>query len=137
MDTLTEPPAPSPPPPAPRRLENALSRMLILGIGFSASVIGVGVIGVLAASSGDRRVDYSRFVPPDGSNNALRGVVEGVTHANFTAILMLGVLLVIATPVARVVLSLAAFAMEKDRLYVLITGIVLAILCYSLFLGQV
>ena len=48
-----------------------------------------------------------------------------------------GLLLLIATPVARVVLSVAAFALQRDLLYVGITLIVLAILTFSLLSGGV
>jgi Protein of unknown function (DUF1634) len=41
-------------------------------------------------------------------------------------------LLLLATPVARVVFSIAAFALERDRMYVGITLVVLAILAYGL-----
>jgi uncharacterized membrane protein len=49
------------------------------------------------------------------------------------AIIQLGLLLLIATPVARVAFSAVAFAIEHDYMYVVITLIVLAILSYSLF----
>jgi uncharacterized membrane protein len=45
------------------------------------------------------------------------------------------VLLLVATPVARVAFSIVGFALERDRLYVVITTIVLAILLYSLIAG--
>jgi len=51
-------------------------------------------------------------------------------HAH--GIIQLGLLLLIATPVARVAFSVVAFAAERDWLYVAITLIVLAILIYSL-----
>jgi uncharacterized membrane protein len=44
----------------------------------------------------------------------------------------LGLLLLIATPVARVAFSVIGFALEKDWMYVVITLIVLALLIYSL-----
>jgi uncharacterized membrane protein len=47
-------------------------------------------------------------------------------------VIQFGVLLLIATPVARVIFSLVEFALEKNWLYVLITGIVLGLLGYSL-----
>ena len=43
-----------------------------------------------------------------------------------------GLLVLVATPVARVAFSLAAFALQRDRAYVVITSIVLAVLVYSL-----
>ena len=52
---------------------------------------------------------------------------------NGRAIIQLGLLLLIATPVARVLFSAIAFAIERDYMYVVITLIVLAILLYSLF----
>ena len=48
------------------------------------------------------------------------------------AIIQLGLLLLIATPVARVAFSLVAFLRERDRAYVLITSFVLALLLVSL-----
>jgi uncharacterized membrane protein YfcA/uncharacterized membrane protein len=49
------------------------------------------------------------------------------------AIIVLGLLLLIATPVMRVATSILAFALERDRLYVIITTLVLLILLYSIF----
>ena len=47
-------------------------------------------------------------------------------------IIQLGLLLLIATPIARVVFSVYAFARQRDRTYVLVTLVVLAVLLYSL-----
>lgn len=43
-----------------------------------------------------------------------------------------GLLLLIATPVARVILTLVVFAIRRDRTYTWITLAVLAVLLYSL-----
>ena len=48
------------------------------------------------------------------------------------ALILAGLLILIATPVARVVFSLVAFALERDRVYVAITAIVLLALLYSI-----
>jgi uncharacterized membrane protein len=47
-------------------------------------------------------------------------------------LIQLGLLLLIATPIARVGCSIVGFAIERDRMYVAFTLIVLAILLYSL-----
>ena len=47
-------------------------------------------------------------------------------------IIQLGILLLIATPVARVVFSVFAFSIQRDWLYTLVTLIVLAVLVFSL-----
>jgi uncharacterized membrane protein len=52
-------------------------------------------------------------------------------------VIMLGLLLLVATPVARVVFSVAGFLRERDFLYVVLTLIVLAVLLSSLFFGEV
>jgi uncharacterized membrane protein len=49
------------------------------------------------------------------------------------AVIQLGLLVLIATPVARVIFSLIGFLFEKDWIYVAITSLVLCILCYSIF----
>jgi uncharacterized membrane protein len=47
-------------------------------------------------------------------------------------LIQLGLLFLIATPIARVAFSIVGFAIERDRMYVVFTLIVLAILLYSL-----
>jgi uncharacterized membrane protein len=47
--------------------------------------------------------------------------------------MQLGLLLLIATPIARVAFSAVAFAIEGDKMYVLFTLIVFGVLLYSLF----
>jgi uncharacterized membrane protein len=49
------------------------------------------------------------------------------------SIIMLGLLLLIATPVARVGMCIVGFLMERDKLYVAVSSVVMAILVYSLF----
>jgi uncharacterized membrane protein len=63
-----------------------------------------------------------------------RELAVGLYHFTPDAYLSLGVLLMIFTPVVRVLLSLLAFAKERDRTYVLLTGIVFVNLMVSVFL---
>ena len=77
--------------------------------------------------------DYRVF---HGEPNQLR-TIPGVLREAFAfqgrGIIQLGLLLLIATPVARVVLSIVGFAAERDHMYVGFAMIVLVILLYSLF----
>jgi uncharacterized membrane protein len=50
--------------------------------------------------------------------------------------MQLGLLLLIATPVARVAFSVFAFALQRDRLYVVVTLAVLGVLAFSMTGGQ-
>ena len=64
-----------------------------------------------------------------------RDLLPDIESLTPTGLMGLGVLLLILTPLARVLLSLAAFAKEGDRTYVLVTAVVLANLLAGLLLG--
>jgi uncharacterized membrane protein len=71
---------------------------------------------------------------PDGLDS-VHGVVGGALELRSRWVVQLGLLLLIATPIARVGLSLAAFARQRDGTYVAITALVLALLLFSLLGG--
>jgi uncharacterized membrane protein len=60
-------------------------------------------------------------------------VFEGVRHLNSRSIIRLGILLLIATPIMRVAFCVYSFATQKDKIYVVVSGIVLTVLLYSFF----
>ena len=68
---------------------------------------------------------------------SLRDVFDGVLHLRGKAIVTVGLLLLIATPVARVAVSILAFIYQKDRVYTFITLTVFCLLLLSFFLGMV
>ena len=67
---------------------------------------------------------------------SVTGIVRSALGGNSLGVIQLGLLLLIATPVARVALSLVGFVRQADRTYVLITTVVLAILLFSLAGGR-
>jgi len=62
--------------------------------------------------------------------------VRGALALDSNAIVQLGLVLLIATPVVRVAFMLIAFVVQRDRVYVAISGLVLALLLYGLLLGR-
>jgi hypothetical protein len=71
------------------------------------------------------------------ANHALRDAAEQQPDQAAAAVgSQHGLLLLIATPVARVAFSLVAFARQRDAIYVIVTSIVLAVLVYSLAGGR-
>jgi uncharacterized membrane protein len=74
---------------------------------------------------------YRRFHGVPAEFNTIRGILAGTFALDSRAIIQLGLLLLIATPIARVALSLFTFAKQRDLTYVLITAIVLGILLWS------
>jgi uncharacterized membrane protein len=64
------------------------------------------------------------------------GILELIWAGRSRGIIQFGVLLLIATPVARVAFSVVAFAIQRDRIYIVVTLVVLGILIFSLFAGD-
>jgi Protein of unknown function (DUF1634) len=60
------------------------------------------------------------------------GVLAGIGALRPIAIAQAGLLVLVATPVSRVAVSLVAFLLERDRLYAAITAAVLGLLLFSL-----
>jgi uncharacterized membrane protein len=117
------------------RVETIIANLLRAGVLLAAAVVVLGGI-VFLARHGRALPHYKVFV---GEPFELRTVSEIARHAaSFRGrnIIQLGLLLLIATPVARVAFSVVAFALEHDRLYVGVTLIVLAVLLFSLAGGH-
>jgi uncharacterized membrane protein len=112
-------------------LDAKISVLLQVGVYSSAAVILIG--GVLyLIRHGDQTPDYNSFHGvPDGLDT-LSGIVASAFQGQPLAIIQFGILMLIATPVARVVFSVFAFLAQRDYLYVAISALVLAILAYSL-----
>jgi uncharacterized membrane protein len=63
------------------------------------------------------------------------GILQRVVHLDGMGIIQLGVVVLIATPIIRVVLSAVGFLIEKDYLYVFITLLVLGIILFNMLAG--
>jgi uncharacterized membrane protein len=100
----------------------------------AAAVSALGGIAVLV-QHGRSIADYRVFRGEPAGLLGVRGVLVGVARLDSHALVQFGLILLIATPVARVLLSLVAFAVRRDRLYVVITAVVLAVLLFSFLLG--
>jgi uncharacterized membrane protein len=77
-------------------------------------------------------MDYGVFRGEPADLRDVRGIIRDTLALRGRGIIQLGLLLLIATPVARVAFSIFGFAKEGDRLYVVFTLIVFSILLYSL-----
>ncbi len=113
------------------RVESIVGALLRAGVMIAASIVVVGGILYLVRYGFDP-VHYSVFRGEPSDLRTVPGIIRGAAALHRRAIIQLGLLLLIATPVARVAFSVVAFALQRDRTYVAITLIVLAILLYSL-----
>ena len=114
-----------------QRLENMVGRLLRAGVLLSAAVVTVGGIAYLALNHA-ARVSYRTFVAGGTDTRTVSGIAHSAFRLNSEGLMQAGLVLLILTPVARVVLAMAGFALERDRLYTVVSFIVLAILAFSL-----
>ena len=113
------------------RVERVIGTLLRWGVILAAAVVLAGGAMYLVRY-GSTISDYRVF---RGEPSDLRDVSEIVTGAvswHSRGLIQFGLLLLIATPVARVAFSVVAFALQRDRTYVVVTLIVLAVLLYGL-----
>lgn len=113
-------------------MEQIVGRLLQLGVLIATVVVLIGAAMLLATHGGD----VASFRVFRGEASTLRSVsaaVRGAFSLDPRGMVQLGLVLLIATPVARVALTLGAFVLQRDRLYVLLTTVVLVLLLFGLF----
>jgi uncharacterized membrane protein len=117
--------------PTDQQFEIFLGHLLRTGVIIAALIVLAGGIWFLAQSSGARK-DYRTFRGVPAELSHVPQIFHGAVAWQPLAVIQLGILVLIATPVARVLFSMLGFALERDWMYVVITAIVLALLLYSL-----
>jgi uncharacterized membrane protein len=121
--------------PTDHELDLSVAAMLRLGVTLAALVVLAGGLLYLRHPFGPTP-NYIHFNPGGPSTRTVPGIVRSALHLDPRGIIQLGLLLLIATPVARVGFCVVGFARQRSRLYVAISSIVLAILLYSLARGM-
>ena len=115
-------------------IQQLIGQVLRYGVLISGAVAIIGGIWYLF-QHGSGIPHYTTFNGEPAGYTSLSGILKGLGQGSATEIIQLGVVILIATPILRIVFSLLAFILEKDRLYVLITLIVLSIILFSMFGG--
>ena len=116
------------------RFDAVLARVLRGGVLLSAVVVAFGGV-VFLARHGMERPEYHVFRGEPGALRTIGGIVSEAMNVSGRGLIQLGLLLLVATPITRVVFSVIGFARQRDQLYVLITLTVLMLLAYSLASG--
>jgi len=112
-------------------LQLFLGNLLRYGVLISLSVVLIGLF-LFVFQQGGKPVNYGTFIQESFDFSTL---FSGLLHGNSLSIMALGVLLLILTPVMRVITAIIGFFWEKDKLYTLISFIVLLIIILSAILG--
>jgi uncharacterized membrane protein len=116
-------------------VEQTVGRLLQAGVLVAAAVVIAGGVALLA-QYGHTTADFREFHGERSALQSVGGIVRAALALDSRAVVQLGLVLLIATPVARVALTLAAFARQRDRLYVGLTSVVLVLLLYGLLWGR-
>lgn len=114
-----------------QQVEQVVGDLLRGGVIVAAGVVLVGGI-IYLARYGALLPDYRVFRGEPTDLRSVSGIVRGVLSLHSRAVIQLGLLLLVATPVGRVAFSVLAFALERDRTYLIVTLIVLTLLIYSI-----
>ncbi|MGH9589303.1 MAG: DUF1634 domain-containing protein [Terracidiphilus sp.] len=114
-----------------RRLENIIGQLLRAGVLLAAAVVlSGGVLYLLQHHS--RQVNYKTFSPGTEELRSLPGIVKLAGALDSEGLIQLGLVLLIATPIARVIMAAIGFQLERDSMYLTVSLIVLAVLIFSL-----
>jgi len=117
-------------------MNNILGIVLRSGVALSGLIIATGTALFIANHSLDDTSSYLTcnpdLIPHGNFPLSLASLAIVLGSLDPFSVIELGFLVLLATPVARVALSLFLFAAEKDRIYVYLTAAVLAILLFSM-----
>jgi uncharacterized membrane protein len=113
-------------------VEQVIGRLLQIGVLLASAVVLVGGV-MLLLRHGSEVPALTVFRGESSHLRSTGAAFRGLLEGNPRAIVQFGIVLLIATPVARVALMLGAFVLQRDRLYVALTAVVLALLLLGLF----
>lgn len=113
-----------------RAVETAMGLVLRVGVAIAAALVAAGGIAYLIGSAGSTAHYHTFGVAQTYITPA--AIVHGALALEPTGIIALGLIVLVLTPVARMVFALYAFGLHRDRLYVMLTVIVLIVLSIGL-----
>lgn len=119
---------------ADKDVELLMGTLLRYGVILSGIIVVAGGI-IYLIRHGHEIPEYRAFAGPNERWDNLPSIIKGVWHGHGKELIQLGVVMLIATPIARIVFSILAFTIERDYLYVTITLIVLAVIVFSMLGG--
>jgi uncharacterized membrane protein len=114
------------------RVDLVISRLLRLGLFASAALVLTGAI-IFLVRHGAERIAYDVFRGEPPSYRRVGSILLEAGRIHGRGFIMAGLLLLIATPIARVAFSVAVFVRQRDWVYVAATLLVLGVLVFSVF----
>ena len=120
--------------PTDQELDLSVAAMLRIGLSVSAVVVLAGGALLLRHPLASAP-NYLKFEAGDPALRSISGILQGAIDLAPRSVIQFGLLLLIATPVARVIFCVIGFARQRSLLYVAVSTIVLAVLIYSFIKG--
>ena len=114
-----------------RDLEQLMGNLLRYGVLASLAVVLTGAVFYLFQHGGEQP-SYRQFLGEPTRLTQIKQVWQTALQGRGRSIIQLGLFILIATPVARIVFSVIGYILERDWLYIIITLIVLGVILYSL-----
>jgi len=114
-----------------RRMDEIIGRLLQAGVILAAVFVLAGGVVYLARHS-TPVTNYHVFQGEPAELRTVPGILHEALALRGRGLIQLGLLILIATPIARVAFSVLAFLYERDWTYVAVTLVVLGLLFYSL-----
>lgn len=118
-----------------QKMDGIIANMLRGGVMVAACLVFLGGVMYLFQHPGPMP-DYRHFHGVPGILRDPVSIFRGAMHGSAGEIIQLGLLVLILTPIARVFLCVVGFFTQRDRLYVAVSGLVLAVLLYGLVFGR-
>jgi uncharacterized membrane protein len=116
-------------------IDQRMGKLLRTGVLTAAAVMLIGGV-IYLVNAPSEMPQYKQFHGAPEHFRSIPRIVLEALHGNAKALIQVGTLLMIATPVARVVFAAYAFARSRDKLYVAISSSVLILLLYGLFVAK-
>ncbi len=119
-----------------QQVQQMIGSLLWAGLMIATAVVVVGAALYLFRHGGELP-NYRAFRGEPADLRSIGGILRDSLQERGRGLIQLGLVLLLATPVARVAFSVIAFALQRDWFYVTVTLIVLAVLLYSIVGGYV
>jgi uncharacterized membrane protein len=116
----------------PDRLESLLAKVMLTGVLIAAGVMLAGGMIFLIHHGGDPVRDHIFTGEPKDLREP-KAILKDALRGHNASLIQAGVLLLLLNPILRVILSSVGYALQKDRLYAVISLIVLGVLLFSFF----
>jgi uncharacterized membrane protein len=121
-------------PDAEKRMDEIMGRLLRTGVILAAAFVLAGG-GVYVVRHPEPVTNYRVFQGEPEELRTVPGIIHEALALHGRGLIQFGLLILIATPIARVAFSVVAFLYQRDWTYVAVTLVVLGLLIYSLLGG--